>query len=168
MCLGTVLMAIGAGLFTTFRVDTPTTLWVLFEIIFALGIGFGFQQPIIATQTNFSGNKLPTALTIVSFIQNLGGIVALSSAQNVFTNQLVYNLRQIAPEIDASLIQESGILNLRHSLSEDDVRKILPAYNLSITRTFLVSAVMCCITAIGCLGIPMSSVKDKVLDESRS
>jgi hypothetical protein len=157
MCLGSMLMAIGAGLLTTLHIDTSTSLW----IIFALGIGFGFQQPIVATQTNFSGRDLPVALVLVSLIQNLGGIVALSSAQNIFTNQLMYNLYKAAPTIDPKIVQKVGVLSLKLSFTQEELNEILPAYNLSITQTFLVATVMASVTAIGCFGIPFYSVKAK-------
>lgn len=154
-------MALGAGMLTTLHVDTPASLWATYQIIFALGIGFGFQQPIIATQTNFSGKDLPIALVLVSFIQNLGGIVALSSAQNIFTNRLMHNIHEAAPDIDPKLAQKIGVLSLKLSFTEKELNEILPAYNLSITQTFLVATVMASVTVIGCFGIPFYSVKGK-------
>lgn len=159
-------MALGAGMLTTLHVDTPTALWIVYQIVFALGIGFGFQQPIIATQTNFSGKDLPIALVLVSFIQNLGGIVALSSAQNIFTNQLMDNLHKAAPNIDPKLVQKVGVLSLKLSFTKKELNEILPAYNLSITQTFLVATVMASVTAIGCFGIPFYSVKGKTTKEN--
>ncbi|KAF3055356.1 Efflux pump roqT [Trichoderma lentiforme] len=167
MCLGSILMAVGAGMLTTFRVDTPITLWIIYQIILALGIGLGFQQPIIATQTNFSGKDLPIALVLVSFIQNLGGIVALSSAQNIFTNQLMYNIHKAAPNIDPKLVQKVGVLSLKLSFTKKELNEILPAYNLSITQALLVATVMTSVTAIGCFGVPFYSVKGKNTKEDR-
>lgn len=154
-------MALGAGMLTTFRVDTPITLWIIYQIIFAFGIGLGFQQPIIATQTNFSGKDLPVALTLVSFIQNMGGIVALSSAQNVFANQLIYNQHKAAPNIDPKLVQKVGVLTLKLNFTKKELNEILPVYNLSITQTLLVATVMASVTAISCFGIPFYSIKCK-------
>lgn len=161
-------MALGAGLLTMLRVDTPMALWIIYQIIFALGIGFGFQQPIIATQTNFSGKDLPIALVLVSFIQNLGGIVALSSAQNVFTNQLMHNLHKAAPNIDPKLVQKVGVLSLKLSFTKEELNEILPAYNLSITQTLLVATVMASVTVISCFGIPFYSVKGKKTTEDEA
>ncbi|KAL7929789.1 MFS general substrate transporter [Trichoderma chlorosporum] len=167
MWFGSILMALGAGMLTTFRVDAPTTLWIIYQIIFALGIGFGFQQPIIAAQTNFSGKDLPIALVLVSFIQNLGGIVALSTAQNIFTNQLIHNISKTAPNIDPKLVQKVGVLSLKLNFTKNELNEILPAYNLSITQTFLVATVMASVTAIGCCGIPFHSVKAKDTTEDK-
>ncbi|KAL6689755.1 MFS general substrate transporter [Trichoderma pleuroticola] len=157
MCLGSILMAVGGGMLTTFRVDTPITLWIIYQIIFALGIGLGFQQRIIATQTNFSGKDLPIALVLVSFVQNLGGIVALSSAQNIFTNQLMYNLYKAAPDIDLKLL----------SFTKKELNEILPAYNLSIFQALLVATVMASVAAVGFFGVPFYSVKGKNTEEDK-
>jgi hypothetical protein len=36
------VVALGAGMLTTLHVDTPTALWIVYQIVFALVIGFGF------------------------------------------------------------------------------------------------------------------------------
>lgn len=152
-------MAVGSGVLTTLQVDTGMALWVIYQVIFALGIGLGFQQPIIAVQTAFTGADLTTALVVMTFIQTLGGIVAVSAAENIFANLLVTNLRLLVPDVDRGLVRSIGILDLRNSFTQKDLAEILPAYNLTITRTLLAAVVMGSFTAIGALGVPWGSVK---------
>lgn len=167
MYVGTILMCAGAGMMSILRSDSKASLWVSCQIVYALGAGFGFQQPIIAAQANFSGTDLPTALVLMSFIQTIGGVVAVSAAQNVFSNCLSASLRSSMPNADTSIILKTGVLKLKASFDGEELSRILPAYNLAITRVFLVAAVMAAITAIGSFGMPRRSVKaEKVIVES--
>lgn len=156
-------MCAGAGMMTILETQSHESFWISCQIIYALGAGFGFQQPIIAAQTNFTGKDLPTALVLMSFIQTIGGAVAVSAAQSVFSNQLAANLRHSVPNADADLILNTGILNLKTRFGAEELSQILPAYNLSVTRVFLVATAMAAITAIGSLGVPWRSVKAKAV-----
>lgn len=46
--IGSVLIAVDAGLITTFKVDTPVEKWVIYQLLFGTGTGLAFQQPYIA------------------------------------------------------------------------------------------------------------------------
>ena len=165
MYIGTTLMCAGAGMMSVLRSNSQEALWISCQIVYALGAGFGFQQPIIAAQTNFPGTDLPTALVLISFIQNIGGVVAVSAAQSVFSNRLSANLRSSVPNIDTSIVLNTGILSLKTSFEDEDLTEILSAYNLAITRVFLVATVMSAITAIGAFGMPWRSVRvEKVIE----
>lgn len=161
MYIGTFLMCAGAGMMCILGTDSHESLWISCQIVYALGAGFGFQQPNIAVQTNFSGTDLPTALVLMSFIQTIGGAVAVSAAQSVFSNSLSASLRSSMPGADASVVLNTGILNLKTRFGDKDLLRILPAYNLAVTRVFVVAAVMAAITAIGSLGMPWRSVKGR-------
>lgn len=166
MVLGAILMAIGSGLLTTFQVETKAALWIIYQIIFALGIGLGFQQPIIAVQTAFTGADLTTALVMMTFVQTLGGIVAVSVAETIFTNLLTKNLLHLDPQMDSGLVQRIGVLNLRDYFSNKDLPEILQAYNLTITTTMLAAVSMACFTVIGAFGVPWGSVKSNKNEEN--
>lgn len=44
MIASAVLMPIGAGLITTFHVDTPKSHWIGYQVLFGFGLGLGMQQ----------------------------------------------------------------------------------------------------------------------------
>lgn len=159
-------MAVGAGLLTTLKIDSSAAQWIIYQIVFSLGCGFGFQQPIIATQTAFSAEQLPSALVVVAFMQTLGGIIAVSVAQNIFSNRLVANLRSVAPDVDPSIIHDTGILDIKSQFSPEQLRTILPAYNRSITQVLTLGLAMACATVVGAAFIPWRSLKKKKVSES--
>ena len=45
-----LLCGIGAGLLTTLRTDTSTTLWAVYMVLTGLGLGLGVNVPHIAIQ----------------------------------------------------------------------------------------------------------------------
>ena len=61
MILSSLLMATGAGLLSTFKVDTGHAMWIGFQAIYGFGVGAGMQQGVIAAQTVCSLNDIPTA-----------------------------------------------------------------------------------------------------------
>jgi len=168
MYAGTALMCAGAGMMAVLSSTSREPFWISCQIIFALGAGLGFQQPIIAVQTNFFGKDLPTALVLISFIQTIGGVVALSAAQNVFSNRLAASLRRLMPDAgDTDLILNTGILNMKSAFGAEEFEKvIMPAYNLSVTRVFLVATAMAAVTTIGSIGVPWRSLRAKAAVEA--
>src|SRR5947209_6209883 len=49
--VSTILQSIGAGLLTTFTVDTGHSKWIGYQIVYGFGVGLAMQQPLIAVQT---------------------------------------------------------------------------------------------------------------------
>ncbi|KAH8690387.1 major facilitator superfamily domain-containing protein [Phaeosphaeriaceae sp. PMI808] len=84
MYLGSALTAMGAGLVTTFEVDTSTGKWIGYQILFGFGCGLGFQIPTVVAQTILPLQDVSTGVAFVLFIQMLGGTVFNSVAQNIF------------------------------------------------------------------------------------
>ncbi len=46
-----VCMAIGGGLLSLFRVDSPSGVWIGYQALYGIGVGMGIQSPLIAVQT---------------------------------------------------------------------------------------------------------------------
>lgn len=154
-----IMMAVGAGMLTTFAVHTPTRGWIGYQIIFGLGTGFGFQQSIIAAQAVLPLNDIPSGTTAVLFFQLIGGALMVSVAQNVFTNRLVGGLSRIQG-VDARLVISTGATALKTRITDPDkFQAALEVYNNALTMAFRVSLVMACISAVGAIGMEWKSVK---------
>jgi hypothetical protein len=67
-----VLMAVGAGLLATLKVDSGPARWIGYQIVFGLGVGLGMQQPMIAAQTVLELADVPVGTSIIIFTQTLG------------------------------------------------------------------------------------------------
>ncbi|KAI9832650.1 MAG: hypothetical protein M1819_004235 [Sarea resinae] len=92
----TVMMAIGAGMLTTFSIHTPSRQWIGYQIIFGFGTGSGFQQPLMAAQTVLPLSDVPTGTATILFFELLGGALLVSVSQSIFTNHLKSGLSKIA------------------------------------------------------------------------
>jgi MFS family permease len=161
MVIGSVLVAVGAGLIATFKVDTPTVKWVIYQLLFGTGAGLAFQQPYIAVQTVLPEDKVPTALVVLSFTQELGGIIALAISQNIFQHRLYSNSASTVPGFDPTLILKNGITDLKNSVPSQFQTGFLLAYNKTISEVFYVAVAFGCLTMIGALGIEWRSVKSE-------
>ena len=104
--IAAILLPVGAGLFTTYRVDMPTGKWIGYQIIYGLGVGAGFRQCIVAVQSALPLEDIPMGMAVNLSSQQLGGTILLSAAQNVFTSHLRSKFAALAivlPGFDSEL-----------------------------------------------------------------
>ncbi|KAI9800629.1 MAG: hypothetical protein M1833_003287 [Piccolia ochrophora] len=161
MIASSVLMAIGAGLLSTLKVDSGSDKWIGYQVIFGMGIGVGLQQSIIAVQTVLSLEDVPTGTAAVIFAQTLGGALFISVAQNIFQNRLVTGLVRVAPELDPSTILNIGATSIKGVIAEESLPNVIEAYNIALTQTFYVAVAMSCFSLVGSAGVEWKSVKGK-------
>lgn len=92
------------------------------------------------------------------FGQSLGGVISLSAAQNVLSNNLIANLRSF-PNIDPHTIIETGATALRSIFSPSDLPEVLVAYNKAIIKTYYIALGISCASIIAGLSMEWKSVK---------
>ncbi|KAF3798993.1 Efflux pump roqT [Colletotrichum gloeosporioides] len=161
MILGSMLMAIGYGLISTFKPDTPAGLWIGFQIIAGTGVGFGMQQPLMAVQVVLDAADVPTGTAIIIFSQTIGGAIFVAIGQMAFTNKLVDSVREYVPGIDPATVIASGVTAVRENLTPELLRGISYAYSDALAQAFLVSAVTASVTILGALIVEWKSVKGR-------
>jgi hypothetical protein len=89
---GTILFTIGSGLLYTLKVNSPTSHWIGYQILAGFGAGGAIQLPFIATQVVLPAKDMPTGNSLAIFFNSLGGAIAISIAQNIFSNTLSQEL----------------------------------------------------------------------------
>lgn len=160
----TILQAVGAGLLTTFTVDTPSSKWIGYQIIYGFGVGLAMQQPLIAVQTVLPIADIPVGTALIMFTQTFGGALFVSVAQNVFTNRLISGLMQEAEGFDASMILKLGATTLKTAVPPQFLPGVLVAYNRALAQTWYVSVAMACLTVFGTAALEWKSVKGKKVE----
>jgi len=160
MLASSVLMSIGIGLYTTLQINTGHAAWIGYQVLAGAGVGLGFQQPLLAAQTVLPPSSISTGLAAVIFSQTMGGAIFVSVAQTAFTNKLVSSLRTHVPTLDPAVVLGSGAAGLREVVGKEWIGGVLLAYNEAVTRVFVVSLVMACLTVVGALGMEWRSVKE--------
>ena len=157
MIFGVILASIGAGLFYTFQVDTPSSRWIGYQVIYGFGAGCAFQAPNLAVQTTLPKQDVAVGISFLLFCQLLGGAVFVSVAQNVLSNQLLQRLSSV-PGLNPKIILDVGatsLTNLPASLKP----VVTAAYNDSLRHVYLIGLILTCLTMFGALSLEWRSVR---------
>ncbi|KAG6358766.1 hypothetical protein INS49_012285 [Diaporthe citri] len=156
--IGTCIMCAGAGLLTTFQVDTSAGKWIGYQILYGLGLGLCFQVPNLAAQTCLPKKDVPTGLALMLFGSLIGASVFVAVGENVLSNQLVRRLSGL-PGFDPSLVTSGGATSLLDSLPENLRETALVAYNEALRTVFIVGLIPSCLTALGTFSLEWKTVK---------
>ena len=155
-----VLLSIGAGLFTTLTPSTPRAAWAGYQVIFGLGLGSGFSQPSLAAQNVLPGRDAPVGVSIILLMITLGGSIFSSVAQTVFANKLVKGTANI-PGIDPKTIIHTGATNFRKLIAPEYLDDVVHAYNDAVVDVFQIVIVCACISMVGALGMEWKNLLGK-------
>lgn len=164
MIISSVLMSISAGLFCLFDPDTGAGEWIGYQIFFGAGCGFGMQLPLLVVQTVLPEADIAIGTAVIMFTQTLGGSLFISVAQNVFTNQLLSNVKSIVPGLDPNVVLSAGATTLQDVIPTQFLEGVKLAYNDSVISTYYVGVGMGCVSLLGAVFVEWKSVKGKKLD----
>ncbi len=168
MILGSCLMAIGAGLLTTWSSSTAPPGWIGFQVLLGLGVGFNMQHPNLAIQVVLPSSDIPTGTAFLSLCQTLGGAIFVSVGQNLFLNKFTSALEAI-DGIDVASLVRYGATDLTKAVPEALLQSVLQAYNTSLTQgPFLAALIVACLAVPAALGMEFRSIKEEKVDESTS
>jgi MFS family permease len=158
MIVGSLILSVGAGLLTTWSVTTKQAQWIGYQVIFGFGLGLGMQQGTMAIQTVLPREDVSTGTALVFFGQSLGGMVAISVAQNVFVSKLGDYLGGIEG-LDVVTIVHAGTTGLRRFVPPELLSQVLDAFSRALVNTFFVALAASCIGIFGALGMEWRSIK---------
>lgn len=164
MLASSVLTSVGAGLLTTFEIDTGSSKWIGYQVICGFGIGLGLQLPLVAVQTVLDMSEIPSATALMIFMQLFGAAIFVSVGESVLTNKLVSYISQVVPGVDAVKIASAGATNLQKVIPAEHLHGVIQVYNDALTQIFEIVLVMACLTTIGSLAMEWKSVKGKQTD----
>ncbi|KAJ7174071.1 major facilitator superfamily domain-containing protein [Mycena crocata] len=166
MILASFLMSAGAGVISTFTSSTGHAHWIGFQVIYGLGVGFGMQQPILASQTVLSLEDIPVGTSLVMLMESLGGAIFVSVGQNIFSNQLISGLTSRVPGVDPASVLNAGATSLRNSVDAQYLPSVLSVYNQALVSAFYVSIAMAGLSLVGALAIEWESVKKDAAEKT--
>ncbi|KAJ5162781.1 uncharacterized protein N7500_004611 [Penicillium coprophilum] len=158
MFVAAILMSTGAGLMTTFKVDTNHAAWIGYQVLFGIGIGTGMQQPSMAAQTILSMDEVAIGISLMFFSQSLGGAIFIAVAQSLFQNYLGTNLPRVQG-IDVAKIMDTGATGLSGAVPANKLAEVLALYNDGLRRSFIVSVAVSCLMVAPALTMEWKSIK---------
>ena len=159
MVISSVLVSIGAGLLTTWHVNTGHAMWIGYQACFGLGSGLGMNQPLMAAQTVLALDDVSIGTASVIFAQTLGGAIFISAGENIFENHLLQGLQAVVPQLDPKIVLATGATDLRSVVKPEFIEAVIEVYNGSLVRAFKLATALACLTAVGSLGMEWRSVK---------
>lgn len=161
MLASTVLTSVGAGLLTTFELDTGSPKWIGYQVICGFGIGLGLQLPLVAIQTVLDMSEVPSATALIIFMQLFGAAIFVSVGESVLTNKLISYISRVVPGVDAVAVASTGATNLQNVIPSQYLHGVLLVYNNAVTQIFVLVTVMACLTSVGSVAMEWKSVKGK-------
>lgn len=169
MLLSSVLMGVGAGLLTTFTIDTGSNHWIGYQVIFGMGVGIGMQQTMVAVQASLPSKDVAIGTAIMMFAQTLGGALFICVAQNVFQNKLIQNVAATFLEhgikLDPIRVVTLGATQIGHASEDPAINTLIQiAYNDAVTTAFYVSTALGAVSIFGSVLMPWNSVKGKKIE----
>ncbi|GFF57393.1 putative HC-toxin efflux carrier TOXA [Aspergillus udagawae] len=138
MWFGPLVLATGGGLYQLVRADSPRGQWIGFQILSGLGYGICSQMPILAVQVVLSKPDIPTGLVMIMFFQILGGALAPSVGQNLFTDGLLRNLSKVQG-IDGAAVVAAGASGFREIVPPELMNAVVDAFNSALRNVFWVA-----------------------------
>jgi len=100
---------------------------------------------------------------ICFFFNSLGGAIAISIAQNIFSNTLTKQLPLRAPLVSPLLVMGAGATGLRAAIPTDLLPGVLGAYAIAIQKTFILPIVTAGVAFLCGVGIERKTIKGKKL-----
>ncbi len=166
--VGSSIMSVGAGLLTTFQVNTGIGKWIGYQVVYGIGMGLCFQVPNLAAQTVLPKLDVPVGLALMLFGQLLGAAVFVAVGENVLGSQLVKKLSGV-PGFDPSLVISGGATTLINSMPAEQKGTVLIAYNESLRTVFQVGLILSCLTVLGAVLLEWKSIlkQPKALSEEQ-
>lgn len=158
MFVAAIFMSTGAGLMTTFKMDTNHAAWIGYQVLFGLGIGTGMQQPSMAAQTILPMGEVAIGISLMFFAQSLGGAIFIAVAQSLFQNYLGANLPHIQG-IDVAKIMAAGATGLSDAVPVTKLTEVLALYNDGLRRSFIVAVAVSCLMILPALTMEWRSIK---------
>ncbi|KAI2467106.1 MFS general substrate transporter [Annulohypoxylon bovei var. microspora] len=142
---GNALVAIGAGLTSTFTPTTSLGDIIGYQILMGAGRGFVLQLLVTAIQANCFREDASIATGYAMFSQLLGGAIFSAVGKSIFTSSIPTALQKFAPDIDADLLINSGVTEISKVVPPDQLAGTLLAYNQAINHVFYLQ-----LAAAGC------------------
>ncbi|KAF8209953.1 hypothetical protein K438DRAFT_1904094 [Mycena galopus ATCC 62051] len=157
MILASVLTSVGAGVLSTLSVNTGTGRWIGYQIIYGMGVGAGIQQSLMVAQAVLK--RTASDFGPALHCTGVGGSVFVSAGQNVFRGRLLAGLIRRVPEIDPSIVLNSGATSLHSAVDPALLPEVLTVYNDALVAAIYVCLAVAALSVVGSLATEWRNVR---------
>ena len=159
MWFGSVVFTIASGLLTTLEVSSSTATWAGYEFLAGTGFGSTLQIAVVAIQAALPAQDQPVGSALFLFSNYMGGALGISIAENIFTSVLREQLVIAAPGLDTARIISAGATAIPTTVPSALLPAVLEAYNIAISRAFLLPTMTAAIGFLCTFGIEWKNFK---------
>ena len=161
---GSAVFAVGAGMIYTLKVNSGAGMWIGYQILAGGGSGACVQIPFIAVQVVLNKKDMPVGNAVAIFFNSLGGALSISVAQNIFSNSLIQEIPVYAPGVNPQVVIAAGASHIREVVSKAQLPGVLLAYDVAITRAYILSIATAGLAFLFSFIFEWKSVKGKKLE----
>ncbi|TCD70578.1 hypothetical protein EIP91_002608 [Steccherinum ochraceum] len=135
-----VVMVLGYGLMTQLSDTSNGAEKVLYLFVAAIGIGCGFQTPLIGLQASMPLKDMATTTATFGFIRSLGGTISISLGQVILSGFLRNSIKKIPNlDIDTSPAALNEIVRQVQDIPDLATRVALThAYTSAIAKIWII------------------------------
>ena len=148
----------------TLKPSSSAGMWIGYQILAGVGAGACVQIPFVAIQVVLSKKDMPSGNAITIFFNTLGGAMSISVAQNIFSNTLVQEIPKHTSGVDPAKIIAAGAAHVRQVTPVSQLAGVLTAYNIAVTRSFILPIAMAVLAFLVSFMFEWKSVKGKKLE----
>jgi len=145
----------------TLKVNSPSGIWIGYQILAGFGVGTSVQIPFVAVQVVASEKDMPTANALVMFFNSLGGAISISIAQNIFVNTLAREVPKHAAGLDPKVVLNAGATYIKYVVPPEQLPGVQVAYTKAIVTAFIVAIAVGILAFFTSFGMEWKSVKGK-------
>ncbi|KAL3430055.1 major facilitator superfamily domain-containing protein [Aspergillus tetrazonus] len=153
MIIATTLLSVGMGLLSTLEYNSPIRHVLGFQVPAGVGLGCALQQTLVAAQTILPMNDIPIGVSLIVLAQTLGGTIALSAADTIYTGTLSSSISSRFPQIDRETVLTTGNREIRNLVPAESLSVIMDLCNKAIVKTWYLSIGLAAASIIGVLGM---------------
>ncbi|KAL4785162.1 major facilitator superfamily-domain-containing protein [Aspergillus varians] len=165
--IGSSMLCIASGLYTTLRPASTSSKWIGFQILEGLGCGFAAQMPLLTVQNVLKTRPglIPVGISTVLFAQYFGSSVMQAVGASIFHNKLVRGLESASgaglSATGIAMLLDAGTLNVKQTALQafpDRVDAIITAYNDAITTVFYLAVASSALAFVLSTGIRWTDI----------
>ena len=160
--VGGAIATVGCGLMTTLQINTPSAMWIGYEVLVAAGLGMAIQQGFIAVQTVLPLNQVPIGVAAIASFQSLGGSIFVSVGNSILQNALLNaSSSHEIPGVDVHRVISAGATMFRSFVPADALPALLNVYNTALQKCFTAAIPLAGLAFVAALGLEWRSIKGK-------
>jgi EmrB/QacA subfamily drug resistance transporter len=159
--IGTGLLTIGMGLFSTLTVHTSFLVTSGFMLVTGFGMGLVLQVLILAVQNGVEYRDLGTATSLAAFFRSMGGAFGTALLGAVLNDRLLGNLSRALPPAS-----RANVATIAHEIvgSPAQLRLLPPAIHGAATLAYVhtIDTVFLIATPVAAIGFVLSWVLPEI------